>query len=331
MHHRLEGVEREAERLRRENDAMRAAVGGVHPPGMMGSTFALPPGAVYRLNDVYGLPLEERARLAQHTVRPFPVWAVGVLNVITFGLFPLIHFSLHHDRLPRATQNDPSAGRAIGFSFIPYYNLYWCFFNALRLCDRLSLQLQLRGQRERAPRGLVLAACIVSVIPYLNLVLMPILWTIAGCMLQATINRVAALSPSDWDATVPGMQPGMPMAYGQPAYGAYPPPPGMPYPGMPMPPPAMPNLYGAPAYAPDFGAFERQARARKLVVSSHVLGWGGIAVALGGGALMMTMTSHHHHHGSGGAGAALLGIGIVLAIVGAVLGQIGRGLQGRAI
>ena len=48
LHQRLEGVEREADRLRRENDAMRVAVVGAHPVPGYGSTATLitcdPPG-----------------------------------------------------------------------------------------------------------------------------------------------------------------------------------------------------------------------------------------------------------------------------------------------
>ena len=55
-----------------------------------------------------------------------------------------------------------------------------------------------------APRGLLLAACIVPVIPYLGLLIgIPLVWTIAACMLQRSINQAAELSPSDWDATEP--------------------------------------------------------------------------------------------------------------------------------
>jgi hypothetical protein len=329
LHQRLEGVEREAERLRRENEAMRVAVGGVHAPPAVGMTFALPPGAVYRLVDVQNLPLEERARLAAHTVRPFPAWAVAVLNVVTLGLFPLIHFGLQHDRMPRAVENDPGAGKAIGFTFIPYYNFYWIFFNALRLCDRLDLQLKLRARPERSPRGLVLAACILSVIPYVNLVIGPILWTIVACFLQSTINRVAALSPTDWDATVPGIQPGMQMP--QPPAMGYPPP-AMSYPPPPMGYPGYPgypaNMVGAVGYVPphmmDPMLAARAVRARKLVVASHVLGWGGLALALVGGTGMGAAAGV-------GPGFAVGGIGMLLAVVGAILGQVGRGLQGRAI
>lgn len=199
LQYRLDDTTREAERLRQENESMREAVGRIHHVPM---SLALLPQHVYGLMDTRTLPVEERARLAAHHVTPFPVWATAILHLITFGLFSLIHFGLVHGKLPRAAHNDPSAGRAIGFQFIPYYNLYWIFFNTLRLCDRLTLQLRLRGEQRTAPRGLVLASCIVSVIPYVNILVgFPILWTIAVCRLQSTVNRVARLSPTEWDAT----------------------------------------------------------------------------------------------------------------------------------
>jgi hypothetical protein len=224
LHQRLEGTSREAERLRQENEAMRAAVGRTQLAGTF-SSLALPPNAIYKFVDVRAMPLEERARLAVHTIEPFPVWLLGILNVLTLGLMPLIHFSMLHNRLPRASQNDPSAARAFWFHFIPYFNLYWVFFSALRLCDRLTLQLRLRGLPDRAPRGLLLAACVIQVIPYVNLVIgIPIMWTIAVCMLQSTVNRVARLKPTEWDAS---MLPAAPGRYLNPA----PVPMGPPYPG----------------------------------------------------------------------------------------------------
>src|SRR3954463_10826224 len=77
----------------------------------------------------------ERAALGNHALEAFPVWAVGILHFVTFGLFSLIWFGIQQGRLPRAAQNDPSTGQAIGFTFIPFYNLYWIFFSPLRLCE----------------------------------------------------------------------------------------------------------------------------------------------------------------------------------------------------
>lgn len=187
---RVQVLDRETEILRRQNEAIRQ------------HNLMLQRGAVHgRSSDVYRVPTEmlapaERAVLAHHQIRaPFPVWATAILTVISFGLFPLIHFGIMHDRLPRAAHDDPSAGKAIGFSFIPYYNLYWMFFNSLRLTDRINLQFRLRGLPNAIPRGLVMASCIVSVIPYLNLVSIPILWTISVAFMQSAANRLAGMEP----------------------------------------------------------------------------------------------------------------------------------------
>jgi hypothetical protein len=66
---------REANHLREENEAIRAAIGRV-PPGVADIAAALPPNGAYTI-DVRLLPAEARAQLAMHTVRPFPVWAVA--------------------------------------------------------------------------------------------------------------------------------------------------------------------------------------------------------------------------------------------------------------
>ncbi|HUJ59164.1 MAG TPA: hypothetical protein VLX92_11750 [Kofleriaceae bacterium] len=291
---KAESAAAEAERLERENVAMRAEVARIQA-GRVPTTFGMA-FPVYQLRDVAMLPLGERARLAQHAVRPFPVWLVGILNVLTLGLFPLIHFGMLHDRLPRAAHNDPSAGKAIGFQFIPYFNLYWIFFSALRLCDRLTLQAKLRRQPFGAPRGLVVAACVLTVIPYINFFIgIPIVWTIAVCLLQSTVNKVAALDPAVWDA---GELPGRP---------AYAPP----LPQVAMPPPSPAQLAHA-------------ARARTLVNWSHVLGWGGLGLLVVGSPVMLAAAG-------GIAAGTLAGLAAIAVVVGAVLGQIGRGMQGRAI
>jgi hypothetical protein len=200
MHHRNDALAREVEALKSENLAIREVANAHVPPAHYAAP--VPYGPLMYMTDVSVIPLQERARLANHAVRgKFPVWLTGLLNILTFGLFPMIHFGLLHDRLPRASHNDPSSAKAIGFQFIPYFNFYWIFFSALRLADRLNLQLRLRGERKLVSRGLLIAACVLTVIPYINLVIgIPIMWTIASCMLQARVNRIAELDPRDWDA-----------------------------------------------------------------------------------------------------------------------------------
>jgi hypothetical protein len=209
---RADEATKEADKLRRENEQMRAAMAapptpyGMPPPyGLMPmgqSSMSLPPQVIYGEQfDARVLPVGERARLASHRLQRFPVWAVAILHIVTLGLFPFIHFGLMHDRMPSATYDDPSAGKAIGFQFIPIYWMYWIFFSTLRLNDRLTLQLRLRGMGNRSPRGYLIATCIVSVIPYVGWVIgVPIMWLIAVCLLQSKVNRVAALPPTQWDA-----------------------------------------------------------------------------------------------------------------------------------
>jgi hypothetical protein len=307
LHQLAESATQESNRLRRENEAMRQAVGRMQP-SQVPVTLALAPHAIYHALDLRTLPLEERARLASHSVTRFPVWLVGILNVLTLGIFPLIHFGMIHDRLPRAAHNDPSSGKAIGFTFIPYYNLYWVFFNSLRLCDRLTLQFRLRGRRDSAPKGMLLAACIVGVIPYVNLFIgLPILWTIAVCLLQSSVNKVADLGADTWDASQPGDARAMIARTGAQSAGAA---------------PAMLPSYQLPPPSPE--QLATAARAKKLVNLSHILGWGGLACLLVGTSVAGV---------AGGVTAAgIVGtLSAVSVIVGAIVGQVGRGMQGRAI
>lgn len=220
---RAESATRENDQLKRENDAMRQALVQQAPAP---PTYAvMQPAAIYPNLDPRYLPIPERARLANHGLEPFSAVAAVFLNFITLGIFGFFYYSAKHGRLPVAAANDPSAGKAIGFSFIPYFNvLYWNFFNSRRLCDRLDLQLRLRGLPNAAPKGLMTAMAVLMIIPYLG---WAINWFILGPImagrLQSTINRVAALPPAQFDATLlPAPTYGVPMA----PYGlAAPPPP----------------------------------------------------------------------------------------------------------
>ncbi len=152
-----------------------------------------PAGDPYR--NVGTLGPAERVALGAHELESFPVWAAGLLHFFTFGLFSIIFYGIQQGRMPRAANNDPTTGQSIGFMFIPFFNYYWLFFNSLRLCDRVTFQYALRGRNEQAPRGLALAASVCSVIPYVNLVTMPILWTLFTVLLQHRINRLVELGP----------------------------------------------------------------------------------------------------------------------------------------
>lgn len=62
-----------------------------------------------------------------HQLTQFSVLAVLLLHFLTCGVFSFIWLNLMHGRLPKVRKDDPSAAMAIGFCFIPFYNLYWIF------------------------------------------------------------------------------------------------------------------------------------------------------------------------------------------------------------
>lgn len=98
--------------------------------------------------------------------------------------------------MARTTQNGRmvSPGQAVGFLFVPFFNLYWYFVVSMGLCDALNRQLAAYGSPKRAPRGLALAASIVQVIPYVNLGLGPLLWLPFVFMTDSAKREYARLS-----------------------------------------------------------------------------------------------------------------------------------------
>ena len=179
----LAKVEAQNEALKKELLELRRAVAS----GTVG-------GDPYR--DITSIGPAERQLLGEHHLESFPVWAAGILHLATFGLFSLVFYGIQQGRMPRAAHDDPTTGKAIGFQFIPFFNVYWLFFNTLRLCDRITLQYRLRGRSDEAPRGLVLASSVCSVVGIFGFLLSLItLWPIATCLLQYRINRLVELGP----------------------------------------------------------------------------------------------------------------------------------------
>ncbi len=184
----VEELRLEQERLRLENEAMarEIVVRRRTAPNLAGVN-------LYKTGVKHLVTAGERAALQRHSLRSFPAWAAVLLHFLTLGMFPLIHFGLQHDRLPLVEKDDPSAGKAIGFSFIPYFNLYWVVFNTLRLTDRINLQFRLRDQPDAVPRAFMAVAAIIGVIPYLNILLgWTVFWPIAIFYLQRAVNELAA-------------------------------------------------------------------------------------------------------------------------------------------
>ena len=108
-----------------------------------------------------------------------------------------------------------------------------------------------------------------------------------------------------------------PMAGGQPGGGPQPVLPVMPYSG------GYPPYWGPPPTPPE------NPRAKTLIFWSRILGWGGIAIFLFGsivGSVVMSAPAHDTTVLIVSAGG-----GFGIAAVGAVIGQVGRAMQGRVI
>lgn len=133
----------------------------------------------------------------KHTLTSFPVWAIVLLHFPTFGIFTMIKLNLMHGQMPQNRHDDPSAGKAIGFMFIPFFNLYWVFFTYNRLCLRINEQRRLVGLRSDVPESLAIAMCILMIIPYIGLISFLFLMPIFACIAQAKVNELCLATEDD--------------------------------------------------------------------------------------------------------------------------------------
>jgi hypothetical protein len=161
--------------------------------------FAPPPPPIYAAGPVgsYGampmpyadvVPANSPGAI-MHTLEHFSGAGVVLLHIVTLGIFTVIWFNLMHGKMPRTRPDDPSAGKAIGFLFIPFYNLYWIFFTYLRLVDRINQQRAARGLPAQL-RGFTMAICILSVIPYVNCLNSFFIWPIWAGLMQGSVNEL---------------------------------------------------------------------------------------------------------------------------------------------
>lgn len=142
--------------------------------------------------DLNQIPPDMREQFKKHTL--FETFSVGgaiALHFVTLGIFSVIFYGMKHSRFPRVRPDDFTAGKAIGFLFIPFFNLYWIFVFWLRLVDRVNFQFRLRNQPLPVSRGLALAAVIVGFIPYVGLVSWLVLYPIMISELQGALNTLA--------------------------------------------------------------------------------------------------------------------------------------------
>jgi hypothetical protein len=98
-----------------------------------------------------------------------------------------------HGKLPQNRRDDPSAGKAIGFCFIPFFNLYWFFFTYLRLYDRIDEQRSLHGLPPAGVKPLAVIALIFGIIPYIGILSQIFLFPIFFGILQSKVNDLARI------------------------------------------------------------------------------------------------------------------------------------------
>lgn len=144
------------------------------------------------------------ATAAGHQLSEFPVWAIVLLDIFV-PLFSLIWFNLMHGQMPRLRSDDPEPGKAIGFSFIPFFNIwYWNFVIYPRLLLRINEQRVAAGLAPANLQNLVMAMCIVNAliipfacIPFLNILVilsMKIIGAICFAQIQQAVNELVTLT-----------------------------------------------------------------------------------------------------------------------------------------
>ncbi|MFT6184326.1 MAG: hypothetical protein ACJAYM_001851 [Flavobacteriales bacterium] len=122
------------------------------------------------LFDINRLTDDEKKRFSK--TRFTDEMSVGVcilLHFITCGIFTIIYCGLKYDNLPKVKSDDFGAGQAIGFLFIPFFNIYWQFIFWRTLAARINFQFRLRGQEGPISMELATAFCIMTLIPFVNL------------------------------------------------------------------------------------------------------------------------------------------------------------------
>lgn len=112
-----------------------------------------------------GAPDDARAELRVRGTffTAYPVWAMVLLTVVTFGIFGVIWMHHWHGIMPKRRRDDPGALRAILLLFVPVFGLYWMLHAGLRLCTRMDEELAVAGIPLRTPQVVVLLAALAQI------------------------------------------------------------------------------------------------------------------------------------------------------------------------
>lgn len=146
------------------------------------------------LDDISHWDAAARAPFLQHRLTHFDTAGAVVLGIITLNIFAVIHHGLKFSRLPRVRPDDFTAGRAIGFLFIPFFNFHWIFVFWTRLAQRINFQFKLRNLPPPVSGGLGIAVAILtilSIIPGLGVATAAVNWLILIPILSSQIQSAA--------------------------------------------------------------------------------------------------------------------------------------------
>jgi len=130
-----------------------------------------------------------------HELSDFPVVGIVLLDIFV-PIFSIIWFNLMHGKMNRNRPDDPGAGKAIGFSFIPLFNIwYWNFFTLRRLVLRVNEQRVQHGLAAADLDGLALTVCVlyaciipIACIPFVGLLLILAI-KVVGCVFFAKLQQ----------------------------------------------------------------------------------------------------------------------------------------------
>lgn len=105
---------------------------------------------------------------------PFSVFALLLLHFLTAGIYSFFWITALHGKLPKSRADDPSAAKAIGLCFVPFYDFYWLFIVYPRLCVRVNSLSRQYSLPPLVPLPLAYIYCV--------LILVPLAMTTAGCL-----------------------------------------------------------------------------------------------------------------------------------------------------
>ena len=136
-------------------------------------------------------PTVESPVQSSYSLTSFPVIVTVLMHFLTLGIFTQFWLVSLHGKLPKVREDGPSGGKAIGYMFIPLFNLYWMSFCCHRLCVRLNEQLTATGRREPLPTALGVMAQVLLFIPILNWVSVLVLLPLFLGIVQSKVNELA--------------------------------------------------------------------------------------------------------------------------------------------